>query len=156
MDTPEATALREAAARGDTESLRSLQSRPSGLSLPGACWDAARSWPANTAHASAAQWLVHQGADVNSVDGRGRTPAHWAAHMGHLHVLQWLLGQGADPQRAEEAAPHFSPLDLAVWKGRLDVLGWLCEGTHGHYHPCLLYTSPRPRDQRGSRMPSSA
>ena len=41
MDTPEATALREAAARGDTESLRSLQSRPSGLSLPGACWDAA-------------------------------------------------------------------------------------------------------------------
>ena len=23
-------------------------------------------------------------------------------------------------------------------------------------HDCLLYTSPRPRDQRGSRMPSSA
>ena len=25
-----------------------------------------------------------------------------------------------------------------------------------HYHICLLYTSPSPRDQRGSRMPSSA
>ena len=24
------------------------------------------------------------------------------------------------------------------------------------YFPCLLYTSPSPRDQRGSRMPSSA
>ena len=24
------------------------------------------------------------------------------------------------------------------------------------YYPCLLYTSPSPRDQRGSRMPSSA
>ena len=24
------------------------------------------------------------------------------------------------------------------------------------YVPCLLYTSPSPRDQRGSRMPSSA
>ena len=24
------------------------------------------------------------------------------------------------------------------------------------YTPCLLYTSPSPRDQRGSRMPSSA
>ena len=24
------------------------------------------------------------------------------------------------------------------------------------YHTCLLYTSPSPRDQRGSRMPSSA
>ena len=26
----------------------------------------------------------------------------------------------------------------------------------GRYIPCLLYTSPSPRDQRGSRMPSSA
>ena len=25
-----------------------------------------------------------------------------------------------------------------------------------HYDVCLLYTSPSPRDQRGSRMPSSA
>ena len=25
-----------------------------------------------------------------------------------------------------------------------------------HYQTCLLYTSPSPRDQRGSRMPSSA
>ena len=25
-----------------------------------------------------------------------------------------------------------------------------------HFHICLLYTSPSPRDQRGSRMPSSA
>ena len=26
----------------------------------------------------------------------------------------------------------------------------------GKYYICLLYTSPSPRDQRGSRMPSSA
>ena len=26
----------------------------------------------------------------------------------------------------------------------------------GYPNPCLLYTSPSPRDQRGSRMPSSA
>ena len=26
----------------------------------------------------------------------------------------------------------------------------------GHLQNCLLYTSPSPRDQRGSRMPSSA
>ena len=25
-----------------------------------------------------------------------------------------------------------------------------------HFNDCLLYTSPSPRDQRGSRMPSSA
>ena len=26
----------------------------------------------------------------------------------------------------------------------------------GKYHPCLLYTSPSPRDRQKSRMPSSA
>ena len=29
-------------------------------------------------------------------------------------------------------------------------------GHAGDYDACLLYTSPSPRDQRGSRMPSSA
>ena len=28
--------------------------------------------------------------------------------------------------------------------------------THYKHNICLLYTSPSPRDQRGSRMPSSA
>ena len=31
----------------------------------------------------------------------------------------------------------------------------ICGGSH-LYCACLLYTSPSPRDQRGSRMPSSA
>ena len=30
------------------------------------------------------------------------------------------------------------------------------ESIPGEYLVCLLYTSPSPRDQRGSRMPSSA
>ena len=30
------------------------------------------------------------------------------------------------------------------------------EDEEAHYYDCLLYTSPSPRDQRGSRMPSSA
>ena len=35
---------------------------------------------------------------------------------------------------------------------------WLCQELSADppFHPCLLYTSPSPRDQRGSRMPSSA
>ena len=35
---------------------------------------------------------------------------------------------------------------------RAEALCGLC----GHDEICLLYTSPSPRDQRGSRMPSSA
>ena len=39
------------------------------------------------------------------------------------------------------------PVGILVW-----VIGLSLGGTTG----CLLYTSPSPRDQRGSRMPSSA
>ena len=37
--------------------------------------------------------------------------------------------------------------------GRGTFVGWLKSKVTG---TCLLYTSPSPRDQRGSRMPSSA
>ena len=70
--------------------------------------------------------------------------------------------------------------DLQTWKGasvenqrlraqlvyerkksqdRLSLLGSLqrqFQKVSGDYRSCLLYTSPSPRDQRGSRMPSSA
>ena len=53
-------------------------------------------------------------------------------------------------------------------KEYLDLLGGIAVNALGYAHPawveavshqsetCLLYTSPSPRDQRGSRMPSSA
>ena len=34
--------------------------------------------------------------------------------------------------------------------------GLLAKANRGYLYICLLYTSPSPRDQRGSRMPSSA
>jgi len=38
------------------------------------------------------------------------------------------------------------------------LAAWLVEltGVSANPYVCLLYTSPSPRDQRGSRMPSSA
>ena len=36
----------------------------------------------------------------------------------------------------------------------VNAVAWIAESED--HHPCLLYTSPSPRDQRGSRMPSSA
>ena len=41
---------------------------------------------------------------------------------------------------------YISATDLAQYNEQLD----------GVFKGCLLYTSPSPRDQRGSRMPSSA
>ena len=40
--------------------------------------------------------------------------------------------------------------------GLVPVVGDLLGALIALYFPCLLYTSPSPRDQRGSRMPSSA
>ena len=38
----------------------------------------------------------------------------------------------------------------------LCIPGFILAGNLMNYGGCLLYTSPSPRDQRGSRMPSSA
>ena len=42
---------------------------------------------------------------------------------------------------------------LAFFQGRLGIMGMPQKAID---YSCLLYTSPSPRDQRGSRMPSSA
>ena len=47
------------------------------------------------------------------------------------------------------------PMELEVAKdGRIFFIE--LNGEFRVFLPCLLYTSPSPRDQRGSRMPSSA
>ena len=60
--------------------------------------------------------------------------------------------------RAKEFGLKASGIDYdldAVVKRSRSVAGQLSGGI-GHLMNCLLYTSPSPRDQRGSRMPSSA
>ena len=52
--------------------------------------------------------------------------------------------------------------DFAAKRGEVVILGQELHaatstlGPAGELGACLLYTSPSPRDQRGSRMPSSA
>ena len=54
----------------------------------------------------------------------------------------------------EEERPSFrGPWGQLVWHN--DPSGFYY-GVFWDQMPCLLYTSPSPRDQRGSRMPSSA
>ena len=53
------------------------------------------------------------------------------------------------PMRA--GLPKAEPKWLERWE-RIDLYGKQRAQSKG----CLLYTSPSPRDQRGSRMPSSA
>ena len=76
---------------------------------------------------------------------------------GHLNVFQALLSE--IPESVElNIVLHFGTLLAIVvyyWRRIIDLLK-----SDRRVIPlliiCLLYTSPSPRDQRGSRMPSSA
>ena len=66
---------------------------------------------------------------------------------------------------AQDAETHPFPargcveinVDRRIIRYYLYVLYYVeLELAKGSSNPCLLYTSPSPRDQRGSRMPSSA
>ena len=78
-----------------------------------------------------------------------------AGHVDHGKSTLVTALTGTDPDRLEEEKARGLTIDLGfagatLPSGRgisfIDVPG----------HVCLLYTSPSPRDQRGSRMPSSA
>ena len=46
------------------------------------------------------------------------------------------------------------PDPQVIWDTPKTSRGW--KNMNAHYHSCLLYTSPSPRDRQKSRMPSSA
>ena len=49
-----------------------------------------------------------------------------------------------------------TPAEIHTARGKFDFNALLDKGSLELASGCLLYTSPSPRDQRGSRMPSSA
>ena len=60
-----------------------------------------------------------------------------------------LLSEDIDNDGDADVVMLSDFLGDVVWYENLD-------GNASMDQPCLLYTSPSPRDQRGSRMPSSA
>ena len=69
-----------------------------------------------------------------------------------------IFDQGA--KLVDEALSNQSAFAGSVWQKLIEgktlhLMGLVSDG-NVHSHICLLYTSPSPRDQRGSRMPSSA
>ena len=75
-----------------------------------------------------------------------------ASHVPQTWLLSSLLKPNADITTTR-LAPLFEGMHLRANATGTPVLGYVF-ATQGL--DCLLYTSPSPRDQRGSRMPSSA
>ena len=67
---------------------------------------------------------------------RNYEPTRWMEMVRHVRMVFGLLNQQNDPRFSQQTLPISQVQLLHV--------------------SCLLYTSPSPRDQRGSRMPSSA
>ena len=72
-----------------------------------------------------------------------------------LGVSGWDLDAVADAVRGLRTRGGAGPEARAVLHLKADT-GLGRHGCTPERWPCLLYTSPSPRDQRGSRMPSSA
>ena len=69
-----------------------------------------------------------------------------------VRTIEDVQSDDAAFRAAEAVAPPMIPAEEgAALKGMLSDAG-----TCDRCGRCLLYTSPSPRDQRGSRMPSSA
>ena len=86
--------------------------------------------------------------------------------MGIIEELEWrdLISDCTDREGLQERLAKgpitlycgFDPTADSLHVGSLVPLLALRRFQLCGHHPCLLYTSPSPRDQRGSRMPSSA
>ena len=79
------------------------------------------------------------------------------------HMVQVTYDEGKGWHSAEVVPYGPIPLDpaAAVLHYAQEIFEGLkayrlADGGIALFRPCLLYTSPSPRDQRGSRMPSSA
>ena len=60
----------------------------------------------------------------------------------------------AAKKQLENIGPEIDDMNLQIAKEKVSIKK--LESSIERQEDCLLYTSPSPRDQRGSRMPSSA
>ena len=69
--------------------------------------------------------LIEQGVDINTVDGRGRTPLYWASLMGYTDVAKYLLAKGANIQKGASWKDNEQPLHVAATHGYFELVDLL-------------------------------
>ena len=76
---------------------------------------------------------------------------HTPQRNGKMRLLTDYFARIPDPERGWTVGILAGTVDLPGTKAAM-----IRNLVESRVDPCLLYTSPSPRDQRGSRMPSSA
>ena len=96
------------------------------------------------------QGLVDRGFETTILHSGAHEPPEIPDSVEHIHTDAY------DSDKVREALGDRT-FDVAILTyGRLRANAEVLKGRVGQFISCLLYTSPSPRDQRGSRMPSSA
>ena len=103
------------------------------------------------------QLLVASGCSSHVVDPEMILNAD--QHLGEYQALppsKIVYGAGSDELLATVTAKLTIGIENTAGKQVLSSQEDQANRQRNMYNNCLLYTSPSPRDQRGSRMPSSA
>ena len=122
-------------------------------------------------HSAVNGWVLYQrkvslGGNVILILGP-KWRLHYYAHLDEITTSRFSLvnkstqiGTVGDSGNAKGKQPHlhYSIVTILPYPWRIDgdKQGWKKMFYLNPIDYCLLYTSPSPRDQRGSRMPSSA
>ena len=78
---------------------------------------------AEVGQAAVTEYLVREGAGLDTRDGRGRTALMVASAGGHISLVQLLLREGAGLEDTDQEG--LTPLTHAVISGHTDIVSWL-------------------------------
>ena len=100
--------------------------------------------------------LLPETSIIVSTPFRVQIPSGLISRLGHIgqsyQITQWYPKPAVYDKNGWNPIPYLNQGEFYSEFGSFDVSITLPD----NYVVCLLYTSPSPRDQRGSRMPSSA
>lgn len=69
---------------------------------------------------------LEQGADVESVDGEGKSALHWACEYGNFKTVRFLVGLGADPGLTDQFS-YKNALHWAIDGGNIEACAWMAQ-----------------------------
>ena len=122
---PSATALADAAERGDEQAVRALIKAHADVNAPGSGDTSALLWVVRRQDLALAKDLIHAGADVNRPNGYGLRPLYLAIDNSDTAMVRLLLQSKADPSAAD---PTGEPVLIRAAKiGNLDVVDALLD-----------------------------
>ncbi len=118
--------LQEAAAVGDTDLVKSIIEKGTGVNArEGAFCRTALHHAAMRGHKDLTEFLMAEGATVNTGDNRGRTPLHFAAQEGNKEIVELLIAKGANVNVKSNEGQ--TPVDVTAERGRKEVVKLLME-----------------------------